>query len=136
MIMRYTKIFCLLFAAVFAVSASGKRAKDKNHYGVYLAGVSASFSDSLVYFTDVQFLDSACVDSKGLLVGRSSYSFQLKDFLERVEGGQNRTCFMFFSRKKKSVQKEIAKLKEKYQKGGTLVLIDMDPGFKFVKPEE
>lgn len=47
--MRYTKIICFLFAAAFAVSAFSKQPKDKNKYGVYLAGVSASFADSLVF---------------------------------------------------------------------------------------
>lgn len=134
--MRYTKILCLLLVAVTAVSAFAKQPKDKRKYGVYLAGVSASFTDSLVYFTDVQFLDSASVDDKGMLVGRSMYSLQLKEYLEQNEGGRNRTCFMFFSRKRKSLQNEIDKLREKYQKGSSLVLRDVDPEFKFVKPED
>lgn len=110
-------------------------AKDKNKYGVYLAGVSASFTDSLVYFTDVQYLDSAAVDDKGLLVGRALYSIQLKDYLEQKQNGKNRTCFMFFSRKKKNVQKELKKLKEKYTKGGSLFLQDVNAEFKFEKPD-
>lgn len=76
--MRYTKFFCFLLMMVFAASAFSKRPKDKNKYGVYLAGVSASFTDSLVYFTDVQYLDSAAVDDKGLLVGLSSLCSTLK----------------------------------------------------------
>ena len=55
--MRYTKFFCFLLMMVFAASAFSKQPKDKNKYGVYLAGVSASFTDSLVYFTDVQNLE-------------------------------------------------------------------------------
>ncbi len=133
--MRSTKIVCFFFMALLAVSAVGKQPKDKNKYGVYLAGVSASFTDSLVYFTDVQYLDSAAVDGNGMLVARSAYSFQLKDFLEREEGGTNRTCFMFFNRKKKNLQKEIDKLKEKYKKGGSLVLLNVSPDFKFEKPD-
>ena len=86
--MRYTKFFCFLLMMVFAASAFSKRPKDKNKYGVYLAGVSASFTDSLVYFTDVQYLDSAAVDDKGLLVGRALYSIQLKDYLEQKQNGK------------------------------------------------
>ncbi|HJC95634.1 MAG TPA: hypothetical protein H9925_04190 [Candidatus Phocaeicola gallinarum] len=133
--MRYTKIFCFLFAAAFAVSAFSKQPKDKNKYGVYLAGVSASFADSLVFFTDIQFVDSAAVDEKDMLVGRASYSYQLKDYLEQKQGEQNRTCFMFFNRKKAKLEKEMKKLKEKYQKGGTLVIRDVDSAFHFEKPE-
>ena len=100
-----------------------------------LAGVSASFTDSLVYFTDVQYLDSAAVDDKGMLIGRALYSIQLKDYLEQKQNGKNRTCFMFFSRKKKNVQKELKKLKEKYTKGGSLFLQDVNAEFKFEKPD-
>lgn len=133
--MRYTKIICFLFAAAFAVSAFSKQPKDKNKYGVYLAGVSASFADSLVFFTDIQFVDSAAVDEKDMLVGRASYSYQLKDYLEQKQGEQNRTCLMFFNRKKAKLEKEMKKLKEKYQKGGTLVIRDVDSAFHFEKPE-
>lgn len=133
--MRYTKFFCFLLMMVFAASAFSKQPKDKNKYGVYLAGVSASFTDSLVYFTDVQYLDSAAVDDKGMLVGRALYSIQLKDYLEQKQNRKNRTCFMFFSRKKKNVQKELKKLKEKYTKGGSLFLQDVNAEFKFEKPD-
>lgn len=133
--MRYTKFFCFLLMATIAVSVCGKQPKDKNKYGVYLAGVSASFADSLVFFTDIQYLDSAAVDDKGFLVSRSSYSFQLKDYLEQKQGEKNRTCFMFFNRKKGKLEKEIQKLKEKYAKGKTLVIRSVDTDFKFEKPE-
>lgn len=124
-----------MFAVSIVVDATAKKSKDKNKYGVYMAGVSASFTDSLVYFTDIQFLDSAQVDGKGFLVGRSQYSVQLKDYLETKEGGKNRTCFMFFNVKKNKLQKELQKLKEKYNKGKNMVLKDVNPEFKFEKAE-
>lgn len=133
--MRYIKLLCFLFAVSIVVDATAKKSKDKNKYGVYMAGVSASFTDSLVYFTDIQFLDSAQVDGKGFLVGRSQYSVQLKDYLETKEGGKNRTCFMFFNVKKNKLQKELQKLKEKYNKGKNMVLKDVNPEFKFEKAE-
>lgn len=100
-----------------------------------MVGVSASFTDSLVYFTDIQFVDSAVVDGKGFLVGRSQYSLQLKDYLETKENGKNRTCFMFFNVKKNKLQKELSQLQEKYKKGGSLVLKSVNPEFKFEKAE-
>ena len=120
--MRLIRLLCFVFAV-------------KNKYGVYVAGISASFTDSLVYFTDIQFLDSAIVDGKGFLVGRSQYSVQLKDYLETKEGGKNRTCFMFYNLKKNKLQKELLKLKEKYSKGGNLLLKSVNPEFKFEKAE-
>lgn len=124
-----------MFAVSIVVGATAKKSKDKDKYGVYMAGVSASFTDSLVYFTDIQFLDSAKVDGKGFLVGRSQYSVQLKEYLETKEGGKNRTCFMFFNVKKNKLQKELQKLKEKYNKGKNMILKDVNPEFKFEKAE-
>ena len=124
-----------MFAISIVVGAAAKKSKDKNKYGVYMVGVSASFTDSLVYITDIQFLDSAVVDGKGFLVGRSQYSLQLKDYLETKENGKNRTCFMFFNVKKNKLQKELSQLQEKYKKRGSLVLKSVNPEFKFEKAE-
>ena len=112
-----------------------RKNKDKRHYGVYISGASASFTDSLIYFTDIQYLDSASLNDKGLLDGRSQYSIQLKDYLESRMDGKNRTCFIFFHRKKKNLQKEMSKLRQKYQKNSTLVVKEVNPDFKFEKAE-
>lgn len=133
--MRYIKLLCFLLAVSVVAGAAAKKSKDKNKYGVYMAGVSASFTDSLVYFTDIQFVDSAMVDGKGFLVGRTQYSIQLKDYLETKQGGKNRTCFMFFNVKKNKLQKELLKLKEKYKKGNNMVMKSVNPEFKFEKAE-
>lgn len=133
--MRLIRLLCFVFAVSIVVGVTAKKSKDKNKYGVYMAGVSASFTDSLVYFTDIQFLDSAVVDGKGFLVGRSQYSVQLKDYLETKQGEKNRTCFMFYNLKKNKLQKELLKLKDKYKKGNSLVLKDVNPEFKFEKAE-
>lgn len=129
--MRYTRLLCFCLLSVLAVSVFSKKPKDKNTYGVYMAGVSASFTDSLVYFTDIQLVKDAVLDSKGLLVARSQYSLQLKDYLEQHLGGKNRTCFLFFNIKKRKLEKEINKLKQKYQKGNALVLKDLGDSFRF-----
>lgn len=100
--MRYTKFFCFLLMATIAVSVCGKQPKDKNKYGVYLAGVSASFADSLVFFTDIQYLDSAAVDDKGFLVSRSSYSFQLKDYWNRNRGRKTAPALCFSTARKEN----------------------------------
>ena len=130
--MRYTRIFCVLLAASFALSLLAKEPKDKNKYGVYMAGVAASFQDSLVYFTDVQFVDSALV-LKGFLKERSQYSEQLHDFFASEKGDRNRTCFIMFGTKKKNVDKEVHKLRQQYKKGGSVIVKDVDASFKFKK---
>ena len=95
--MRYLKFVCFLLIASLAFPMWGKKSKDKE-YGVYIAGVSASFTDSLVYFTNVQYVDSASLGEKGLLDGRAQYSIQLKEYLESKENGKNRTCFIYFNK--------------------------------------
>lgn len=133
--MRYSKLLCLLMLLIIAIPSGAKKKGDKKKYGVFLVGASASFSDSLVYITDIQFLDSASVSDKGLLEGRAQYSMQLKDYLEGKKGMTDRTCFMYFSTKKKKLEKEMNKLKAKYEKGGALTLKNVDADFKFTKPE-
>ena len=126
--MKYLKLLCLLLVASAIFPALAKSPKDKHKYGVYITGVSASFSDSLVYFTNIQYVDSAAVDDKDLLVGRA-------DYLESNKQLKNRTCFVYFNRKKKNLQKEINKLKEKYQKNKSIVVLEVDPEFIFKKAE-
>ena len=89
----------------------------------------------MVYFTNIQYVDSAAVDDKDLLVGRAEYSMQLKDYLESNKQLKNRTCFVYFNRKKKNLQKEINKLKEKYQKNKSIVVLEVDSEFIFKKAE-
>lgn len=131
--MRYTRLLCALLVSVFALSLMAKKPKDKNKYGVYMVGVSASFKDSLVYFTDVQFVDSASVDGTGFLVQRQQYSEQLHDFMRDNLGSENRTCFVLFSMKQKSLLKDLAKLKEKYKKNESVLVKKVDGAFEFKK---
>lgn len=133
--MNYIKFICAVLALSMAVPALARKTKSKSHYGVYMAGVSASFTDSLVYFTDIQQVDSAYLGDKGLLQDRAQYSIQLKDYLESNEGGKNRTCFVYYNKKKKKLQKELNKIKQKYQKGKSAMIREVNPAFKFEKAE-
>ena len=137
--MRTIKLICfLIVAAMTAAPASAWSLKKKNKkdkkYGVYLAGIAASFTDSVVYITDVQYMDSAKFNEKGLLEGRVDYSMQLKDYLSQWKNLEDRTCLMFFSKKKKKINKSLAKLRKKYTQGNALYLKDL-PDFKFKLPE-
>lgn len=133
--MKIIKLLCFALIASVVVPALAKKPKDKNKYGVYMVGASASFTDSLVYFTDIQRVDSAALGEKGLLQGRAQYSTQLKDFLEENGKGKNRTCFVYYNVKKKKLQKELSKLKLKYQKNKSVLLQEVSPEFKFEKAE-
>ena len=133
--MRTIKLICfLLMAAIVVPSFAFSFKKKKKEQGVYLAGIAASFTDSVVYITNVQLVDSAGFDDRGLLIGRVQYSLQLKDYLTETMNLEDRTCLMFFSKKKKKVEKSLTKLRQKYQKGGSLYLKDL-PEFRFTLPD-
>lgn len=68
--MKSIKILCSLLLVLMVCSAfSLKGSKDKS---VYIVGVSASFTDSLVYFTEIQEMDSVWLDNK-MLPRRSAW---------------------------------------------------------------
>ena len=133
--MKFMKIFTSLFLVLMICSAATKKDK-KNDMGMYMVGVSASFTDSLIYFTDIQYVDSVLLDKDKLLPLRTQYSEQLDDYLENNLGLKERTCFIYFDKTKAKVEKEIKKMKEKYLKEGKAVLKEVGPEFKFTKAVE
>lgn len=132
--MKFVKILTTLFMVLMVCSAFSLKGKSG---GMYIVGVSASFSDSLVYFTDIQFVDSISLNKKTkLLPLRSQYSEQLDNYLEQVKGMSNRTSFIYFDKKKSKLEKTIKKMKEKYKEGGKSILRETGADFKFTKAEE
>lgn len=131
--MKFVKIVASLFIVLAVCTASTMENKKK---GMYMVGVSASFTDSLIYFTDIQFVDSVELGKDKLLPMRGQYSDQLDSYLEQVKGMENRTCFIYFDKKKEKVEKTIKKMKEKYQKDGKSILRDLGADFKFSKAVE
>lgn len=131
--MKYVKVLASLMLMFMVCSAFTSNDKGK---GMYIVGVSASFTDSLIYFTDIQFVDSVEVDKNGLLPMRDQYSDQLEIYLEHKMGMKDRTCFIYFNEKKTKLEKAIKKMKEKYQKSGISILRETGEDFKFTKAVE
>jgi hypothetical protein len=118
--------FVLLLSSAFTL-------KDKGQ--VYIAGVAASFSDSIVYFTDIQTVDSVVLDNHGFLPGRARLSSQLKTYLEDKESLPNRVCLVYFSENRDKLEKQIKKIKEKYIKSKKSYIRELSSeSFKFSKP--
>ena len=86
--MKKMNMLVALFVVLLCSSFTLGKGKGKNK-DVYMAGVSASFSDSLIFFTDIQLVDSVELDKDKLLPERQQYSTQLKRFLEG-QGMKNR----------------------------------------------
>ena len=77
--MKYVKVLASLMLMFIVCTAFTSNDKGK---GMYIVGVSASFTDSLVYFTDIQFVDSVELGKNDLLPMRDQYSDQLDIYLE------------------------------------------------------
>lgn len=133
--MKFVKILASLLLVFVACSAFSLKGKNQSN-GMYIVGVSASFTDSLIYFTDVQFVDSVVVGKDKLLPLRGQYSDQMDNYLEHNLGLTNRTCFIYFDEKKQKLEKVVKKMKEKYQKEGKVVLKETGADFKFIKAVE
>ena len=132
--MKYVRILCAA-ACVFALcSAFTLKEKEK---AVYAFGVAASFNDSIVYYTDIQVLDSVELDKNGFLPKRDLYSYQLKNYLEYALQKPDYTCMIYFSENKNKLEKEAVKLKGKYKKSTGSALQRVEPAaFTFKKPQE
>lgn len=131
--MKYVKIVfavALIFTLCSAFTMKG------GHKSVYAFGVAAAFNDSVVYYTEIQQLDSVSLDKNNFLPKREMYSYQLKNYLEYDLKKPDYTCMIYFSESKSKLEKEAAKVKAKYKKS-TLSLQAIDPAsFTFKKPEE
>ena len=133
--MKLMKIFASLFL-VFMVCSAFSLKGNKKDMGMYMVGVSASFTDSLIYFTDIQHLDSVSFDKDKLLTLRGQYSEQLEDYLENKLGLKDRTCFIYFDAKKAKLEKVMKKMKDQYKKDGKAVLKEIGVDFQFTKAVE
>ena len=101
----------LLLGLCLSTQAKSKTTK------IYVFGFAASFNDSTVYFTDIQYIDQAQLTGKGnFLAGRNSYSNQLRDYLAG-QGMEHRTCIVSYAKKQKDAQKKYDKMMSRYLKG-------------------
>lgn len=133
------KLFKILvpIALAFIVLSAFSLKKDKKEKVVYAYGVSASFTDTVVYFTNIQVLDSVKLGKNGFLPQKTQYSYQLKNYLEYKKRETNRTCMVYFSGNLKKLEKERNKLLAKYKKNKAVRLEQLTPEeFVFTKPEE
>jgi hypothetical protein len=106
---------------------------------VYMYGFATSFNDSTVYFTEVQQVDSAYIDSKTkFLYSRNNYSNQLRDYLSD-NGFPNATCVTSFALKRKDAEKKYLNLRKRYLEGSNYTIKYLkESDFKFlpIKAEE
>ena len=103
-------LFCL--ACLLSQNAEAKIKQQP----VYLFGFATSFVDSTAYITDIQYIDSAYVDTKTkFLIGRNLYSVQLQDFLENNEGCKHPVTSIFFGVKKEKMEKKLLAVRRRFE---------------------
>ena len=107
--LKHTLLLAILLLATSSMPASAK------NYVVpkaYMFGFIASFNDSIVFFTDVQEVDSVWYQDrkKKILAGRSNYSHQLREFFATNFNLQKRTCVVVCGLKRKDVEKKYQKM--------------------------
>ena len=125
------KLFLAIFAAmtVFAVQAQ------KKGEGVYVMGASLSFSDSIVYFTEIQFIDGVSLE-KGtdFLPDRQHYSLELQEYMAQNEQMPGRTSVIFFEKKKSKLKRREEFLKQRLENRRSLTVRYLGEKFKFTRP--
>ena len=119
-----TGLFGIVLFSSF-MAPKEKKGKDSEFKRVYMYGVSFDFNDSLVYMTDVHFLDSMIVNKDGSLQNCADYSYQLKMFMEGTLGKVNQTCAVVYSDNRKKLEKRYVKTRKKLQADGSKVLMKL-----------
>lgn len=110
--MRFLKYIVLTLLVCVAMGAEAKTVKARH---MYVFGFAASFKDSVVYMTEIQDVQGALYDTKTkFLLGRDSYSDQLKAFFKERMQLSDRVCMVMFSTSKKKAEKKYMKLRKKY----------------------
>lgn len=126
------KIF--LIFTFLSVALLGLQAEEKQ--GVYIFGASYSFTDSIVYFTEIQYLENVQLENKTKFIPyRQRYSYELKDFMSVQNGMPGRISAVYFSQKEASLKKKEAKLKKKIEKKDKMVVRYLGDKFKFTSPK-
>lgn len=136
---KYITLFLLMVATL--ACAKKKPKAESVDYGkgsgtVYLFGVSQMLTDSVVYITSINQIDSIDLDKKTrTLPNRSEFSLQLKEYLEGQVGLHKQTACVFYAVNRKKLNKQYYKVKKRYldDKDKKIIIVD-DKFFKFRHP--
>lgn len=139
--MKYMRVVLAVMLMLTAVPSFSKgkikiNLKKDADKTVYAFGFSASFVDTVAYYTNIHVIDSVTLDKNGFLPTRELYSYQLKEFVDNEYKQKNSTCMIYFNNNKKKLDKEYSKLMNKYKKNNNVVLKEIPADrFRFKKPD-
>lgn len=128
-------LFILLFVLIAALGVAREK-KDNNkvkEVPVYILGASISFSDSIVYFTEIQKLDNVVLEN-GFLPHRQYYAYELKDYMSFEENIPGRISVVYFDEKRSKLEKKEQKIKKHLMEKENKIIRYLGDKFKFVKP--
>jgi hypothetical protein len=111
--MKYLKYIALavILSAFLPVQAEKKTGTTK----AYLFGFVANFTDSVVYFTDIQEIENVTIQKKTkFLKDRESYSDQLRYYFAEKKNMPHRTCIVSFGLTRKEAEKKYVKMRKLY----------------------
>jgi len=135
----YIIMAAVLTATTLTVTARSKQGNNQATR-MYMFGMAASFTDSLVYFTGVQTVDSAHIDPKTKFIwGSEFYSNQLRTYLDQQLHQPHRTCIVYYDRDRNKLEKKYLKVRQLYttkarQKFEIHELTEQDFHFTHVAP--
>ena len=111
--MRFIKFIAL--AVVLSVFLPANAAEKDKTTKAYLFGFVANFTDSVVYFTDIQEVENVTIQKKTkFLKDRDSYSDQLRYYFADKLNMPHRTCIVSFGLTRKEAEKKYVKMRKLY----------------------
>lgn len=108
-------IIIILLSVLLPVTVNAKKNKSENPeycQPVFMYGLATSFTDSIAYLTDVQYLDSAYLERGKFLGGITEYVSQLTQYF--TEKNDARLCAVFFATSQKKAEKRYIALRKRY----------------------
>ena len=130
-------IFLFVLVAAVGVARDKKTGKKENkkikEVPVYIMGASMSFSDSIVYFTEIQKFDAVVLEN-GFLPHRQYYAYELKDYMSFEENMPGRISVIYFDEKLNKLEKKEQKIKKHLMEKEGKTVRYLGDKFKFVKP--
>ena len=125
----------LLMSIALGASARKKKTDKSDDYTpVYAFGIVMSFNDSIVYYTDIQRLDSAKVGKYNVLEMRSDYSNQFGNYIESRMHKSNYSTMTVYELKEGKAEKNYRKFLKKYENNSANMVLVKKDDFAFSKP--
>ena len=125
-------VLCLVVPSLSFAKDGKEEVKKKVKTEVYMFGVSLSFTDSVVYFTEIQHIEGAIIENN-MLPNRHLYAYELKDYMSYEEDKPGRTSFIYFSDKRSKLEKKELKIRKRLLYNGEKTVRYLGSKFKFTK---